>query len=138
MSDVVTPKTSTRLLRLRSPDKSLTADLGLFKSSARNAHKAWFARSSTAGACNLIFSAPAITPATSFLLACGCTRTSNDTDPRSGCACNSSETIFTRLFRIAPEHAPVWRIASRHASASTDRGAVRAREKRDQPGRLPG
>src|SRR5208282_5106746 len=70
-----------RFVRLRSPPRILTADLGVFKSCARNSTSASFARFSTAGACSLIFRAPSITPTISSLLARGCTRTTNETVP---------------------------------------------------------
>src|ERR1700741_3744421 len=46
-----------------------------------------------------------------------------------------SVSFLTRLFRIAPENAPVRRIVSRRASANTDRAVVRGREKPDRPDR---
>src|SRR5882724_19612 len=74
---------ATRLVRLCSPLRILTADLGLFKRSARNSHSASFARFSRAGARRRIFSAPSTTPETSSRLARGCTRTANVTVPFS-------------------------------------------------------
>src|SRR5207248_9558845 len=97
---VVTPEISMRFVRLRSPDKILTADLGLFKRPARNSHRARFARSSTAGACNRILSAVPMTPASSVLLARGCTRTANETALRSGCACKSSSATARASRRL--------------------------------------
>src|SRR5271168_5544930 len=70
-----------RLVRLRSPPRILTADLGVFKRCARNSISASFAWFSTAGACRRTFRAPSITPTISSLLARGCTRTANETVP---------------------------------------------------------
>src|SRR5258708_14574506 len=64
-----------RFVRLLSPLRILTADLGVFKSCARNSTRDSFALSSTAGACNRTFNAPPISPAISSLLARGCTLT---------------------------------------------------------------
>jgi len=75
------PRISMRLLRLRSPSRILTADFGVFKSSARYSHSAVFARSSRAGACSRTLSAPSITPAISSRLARGWTRTWKMTAP---------------------------------------------------------
>src|SRR4051812_1292605 len=72
-------------MRLRCPLRILTADLGVFKRSARYSHSAIFARSSNAGACRRTFNAPSITPAISFLLARGCTRTSRVAVPSRIC-----------------------------------------------------
>src|SRR5580658_5261001 len=70
-----------RLVRLRSPPRILTADLGVFKRCARSSTSASFARPSKAGACSLIFRAPPITPTIPSLLPRGCTRTANETVP---------------------------------------------------------
>src|SRR5258708_20080253 len=64
-----------RFVRLLSPLRILTADLGVFKSCARNSTSASFALSSTAGARSRTFNAPPISPAISSLLARGCTLT---------------------------------------------------------------
>src|SRR6266403_672198 len=77
----VTPWISMRFVRLLSPLRILTADLGLFKSCARNSTSASFARSSTAGARSRTFNAPPISPAISSLLARGCTLVENVTAP---------------------------------------------------------
>src|SRR5260370_8701427 len=69
----VTPRISMRFVRLLSPLRILTADLGVFKSCARNSTSASFARSSTAGALSRTFKAPAISPEISSLLARCCT-----------------------------------------------------------------
>src|SRR5260370_33062426 len=70
-----------RFARLLSPLRILTADLGVFKSCARNSTSASFARSSTAGARSRNFRAPAISPAISSLLARGCTLTRKKSVP---------------------------------------------------------
>src|SRR5229473_2353320 len=90
----VTPRISTRLLRLRWPETILTADLGVIKRCARNSHSASLARSSSAGACRRTFSAPPSTPAISVLLARGCARTGRTTAP--SCACSWSKKLPRR------------------------------------------
>src|SRR5215472_2347324 len=74
-----------RFVRLRSPLRILTADLGVFKSCARNSMSASLARPSTADACNRTFNAPQISPETSSLLARGRTRTWKTTAPFLSC-----------------------------------------------------
>src|SRR6266849_1078438 len=77
----VTPRISMRFVRLLSPPRILTADLGFIKSWARNSTSASFARSSTAGARSRTLNAPPISPAISSLLARGCTLTEKVTAP---------------------------------------------------------
>src|SRR5207302_8025580 len=92
------PQSRRKLQRACSgyaPDKILTADLGLFKSLPRNAHNSSLARSSIAGACSRILSAPSMTPETSFFLARGWTLTANTTVPFSGYAFRSSNAIYS-------------------------------------------
>src|SRR5207249_9187712 len=82
---------SMRFVRLRSPLRILTADLGVFKSCARKSISASLARLSRAGACNRTFNAPPISPATSSLLARGCTRTGKTTAPFLSCISSTAK-----------------------------------------------
>ena len=100
----VTPRTSIRFIRLRSPLKILTAPREQFKTPARNSTNASFARSSNAGARNRTFNAPSISPAISSLRARGCTRTINTT-ARVSKLVSTSSTIRRcsgRLLRRSP------------------------------------
>src|ERR1700730_17880064 len=68
-ASAVTPRISTRFVRLRSPDAILTADSGTFKLAASNRRNASFARSSTGGAVRRISSPSCHSPAISSRLA---------------------------------------------------------------------
>src|SRR5439155_2635468 len=61
------------------------------KSCARKSMSASLARLSRAGACNRTFNAPPISPATSSLLARGCTRTGKTTAPFLSCISSTAK-----------------------------------------------
>src|SRR5712692_8248032 len=81
MRSADTPETSTRFLRLRSPERILTAATGTFKRSASRRRSASLARSSTGGAVRRTFSAPCHSPSMASRLARACTRTEKTTAP---------------------------------------------------------
>ena len=71
----VTPATRITLLRLLCPAAIVTDERGTFKSSAKNATHASFARPSIGGAVSATFSASPTSPTMAFFFARGCTLT---------------------------------------------------------------
>jgi hypothetical protein len=71
MSSAVAPTTRTILFRLFWPEVIVMEDRGTFKSSARNATHASFARPSIGGAVREIFSASPTSPVMAFFFARG-------------------------------------------------------------------